>query len=191
MPGLPNILSFFRIAAIPFLVYYLSTDGPSHALIALCIFFVASLTDYLDGYVARKHGETTILGTFLDPLADKLLVMAVLITLVGGVSGSRLPAWMVVLIVGREMAVTGLRSVAAGEGLILPADRLGKLKTLLQLLALHALILGDHFDFFNFHPLGIYVLWLALVLGLWSGLSYYRKVAGHLRSAHLTRRPRE
>ncbi len=187
MPGLPNILSFVRIAAIPFLVYYLSTDGPSHAPIALCIFFIASLTDYLDGYFARKQGETTILGTFLDPLADKLLVMAVLITLAGGDSASPLPAWMVVLIVGREMAVTGLRGVAASEGLILPADRLGKLKTLLQLLALHALILGDHFYFFNFRPLGLYVLWLALVLGLWSGASYYLKVAGHLRSAHLTR----
>ena len=180
MPGLPNLLSLLRIALIPFLVYCLSDASPTSSLVAAGIFFVASLTDYFDGYLARRQGHTTILGTFLDPLADKLLIMAALIMLVASDRIPHVPAWMVVVILGREIAVTGLRSVAAGEGLVLPADQLGKYKTLFQVAALHGLIIHYQYSFVDFHIAGIYFLWIALVLGLWSGIAYHVTVARHL-----------
>ena len=184
MPGLPNLLSLLRIALIPFLVYCLSDTDQVSSLMAAGIFFVASLTDYFDGYLARKQGHTTILGTFLDPLADKLLVMAALIMLATGNRFPRVPAWMVVVILGREIAVTGLRSVAAGEGLVLPADQLGKYKTLFQVAALHGLIIHYQYGFIDFHIAGMYFLWIALALGLWSGLNYHITVARQLLGKH-------
>ncbi len=177
MLGLPNLLSLLRIALIPFLVYCLADTGPVSSLLAAGIFFIASLTDYFDGYLARRQGRTTILGTFLDPLADKLVVMAALIMLTAGDRFPRVPAWMVVIIIGREIAVTGLRSVAAGEGLVLPAEQLGKYKTVFQMCALHGLLIHYPYGLIDFHLAGMYFLWIALVLGVWSGIDYHAKVA--------------
>lgn len=184
MSDIPNLLSLLRIALIPFLVYCLADTGPASSLMAAGIFFVACLTDYFDGYLARKHGYTTTLGTFLDPLADKLLVMAALIMLAASDRLPRLPAWMVVVILGREMAVTGLRSVAAGEGLVVSADQLGKYKTLFQMCALHGLIIHYQYGSIDFHLLGMYFLWIALVVGVWSGLDYHVTVARHVLGKH-------
>ena len=186
MSALPNLLSLLRIALIPFLVYCLADTDPVSSLMAAGIFFIACLTDYFDGYLARKHGYTTLLGTFLDPLADKLLVMAALIMLAASDRFPRLPVWMVVVILGREMAVTGLRSIAAGEGLLVPADQLGKYKTLFQMCALHGLIIHYQYGFIDFHLVGMYFLWIALVVGVWSGLAYHVTVARHILSKYRT-----
>ncbi len=180
MLGLPNLLSLLRIALIPFLVYCLADTGPVSSLLAAGIFFIASLTDYFDGYLARRQGHLTMLGTFLDPLADKLIVMAALVMLAAGDRFPRVPAWMVIIIIGREIAVTGLRSMAAGEGLMLPAEPLGKYKTVFQMGALHGLLIHYPYGLINFHLAGMYFLWIALVLGVWSGIDYHTKVARYL-----------
>lgn len=181
---LPNQLSLFRIALIPLLVYFLSDPGPVSSALAAFTFFIASLTDFLDGYLARLYGHTTTLGKLLDPLADKLLVAAALIMLVAANRGPRVPAWMVVVIIGREFAVTGLRSIASGEGIILAAEELGKYKMLFQIFALHGLIIHYPYFLIDFHVLGMYFLWIALVLGLWSGVEYYVKVIRRLMTHH-------
>ncbi len=180
MLGLPNLLSLLRIALIPFLVYCLADTGPVSSLLAAGIFFIASLTDYFDGYLARRQGHLTILGAFLDPLADKLIVMAALVMLAAGDRFPRVPAWMVIIIIGREIAVTGLRSMAAGEGLVLPAESLGKYKTLFQMFALHGLLIHYQYGWIDFHLAGMYFLWIALALGVWSGIDYHTKVARYL-----------
>lgn len=181
---LPNQLSLFRIALIPLLVYFLSDPGPVSSALAAFTFFIASLTDFLDGYLARLYGHTTTLGKLLDPLADKLLVAAALIMLVAANRMPRVPAWMVVVIIGREFAVTGLRSIASGEGMILAAEELGKYKMLFQIFALHGLIIHYPHFLIDFHVLGMYFLWIALVLGLWSGIEYYVKVIRRLMTQH-------
>jgi CDP-diacylglycerol--glycerol-3-phosphate 3-phosphatidyltransferase len=175
--ALPNILSLLRIALIPFLVYCLTDTGKLSSALAALLFFVACLTDFFDGYLARRHGHTTMLGQFLDPLADKLLVTSVLIMLVAADRFPRVPAWMVVVIIGRELAVTGLRAIASGEGVILPAEELGKYKMICQVFALHGLLIHYTYMFVDFHVAGMYFLWISLVLGLWSGIDYHIKVA--------------
>ena len=124
MATLPNLLSLFRIALIPILVYFLTDPSKQSSLLAAATFFIASLTDYFDGYLARRQGSTTTLGKFLDPLADKLLVAAALIMLAAIDRTPRVPATLVVLLVAREFAVTGLRAIASGEGIILAAEEL-------------------------------------------------------------------
>jgi CDP-diacylglycerol---glycerol-3-phosphate 3-phosphatidyltransferase len=176
VPTLPNLLSLVRIALIPLLVYFLTDTGPLFSALAALTFFIASLTDFFDGYLARLHGHTTTLGKFLDPLADKLIVAAALIMLAAIDRLPRVPAWMVVVIVGRELAVTGLRGIASGEGVILPAEELGKYKMIFQMFALHGLLIHYSYAFVDFHLAGMYFLWISLVLGVWSGIDYHVKV---------------
>ncbi len=190
---LPNLLSLFRIALVPVLVYLLRDPGRLPGAIAAGLFILGSLSDYYDGYLARKHGIVTTLGKFLDPLADKLLVVSVLIMLVAmpcepdaaGHCVARVPAWIVVLIVGRELAVTGLRGIASSEGIMLGAEELGKYKTIFQIFALTGLLLHYRYLFVDFRVGGIYFLWIALALGLWSAVDYhvrvYREVRGRRR----------
>jgi len=187
---LPNLLSLLRIALIPFLVYFLTDTGPFFSVLAALTFFIASVTDFLDGYLARRHGHTTTLGKFLDPLADKLVVAAALIMLTAADREPRVPAWMVVAIIGREIAVTGLRGIAAGEGVILAAEELGKYKMLFQMFALHGLLIHYCYVFIDFHVLGMYFLWLALALGVWSGIDYHIKVLHQVRAKHAIPSPR-
>jgi CDP-diacylglycerol---glycerol-3-phosphate 3-phosphatidyltransferase len=125
--------------AIPFFVWLLDTPTPIRGFWACMVFTAAAITDVLDGYLARKLGVVSVLGKFLDPLADKLIVMAALIWLV---HMGRMPAWAVVLLLGREFSVTGLRSVAASEGVVISAGNEGKIKTALQMIGIVALILG-------------------------------------------------
>ena len=177
---LPNLLSLFRIALIPLLMYYLTDPGPSAGVWAFWIFFVASWTDYFDGYIARLQGRTSTLGKLLDPLADKLLMTAALIMLLSLDRFPRVPAWLVVLLIGRELAVTGLRGIAAGAGVIVEAEALGKYKTLCQIFAVHSLILHYTYWHINFHLTGMYFLWLSVVFSLWSGVDYHLKVIRQL-----------
>src|SRR5262249_35928267 len=131
--ALPNLLSLFRIAIVPVVVVLLEWTGPVPRAVAAALFIVACITDYFDGWVARRRRSTTVLGQFLDPLADKLLVAGVLIMLAGAPLEPRMPAWMAVVIVLREIAVTGLRGIASQSGLVVPAQELGKYKMIFQM----------------------------------------------------------
>jgi CDP-diacylglycerol--glycerol-3-phosphate 3-phosphatidyltransferase len=192
----PNLLTAFRIALVPVLVVLLRDSGPVAGAVAAVLFVLGSLSDYYDGYLARKHGIVTTLGKFLDPLADKLLVVSVLIMLVAmpcapdgaGVCVPRVPSWLVVLIVGRELAVTGLRSIASSEGITLGAEELGKYKTIFQIFALTGLLLHEHYLFVDFHLGGVYFLWIAVVMGLWSAVDYHVRVYRAVRARHAVAR---
>jgi len=167
-----NYLTLSRVVLIPLLMICLFFEGRTAAFIAALIFAVASITDWLDGYLARRNQTVSTLGKFLDPLADKLLVMTAMIMLI---PLGRIPAWIVVLILAREIAITGLRSVASSEGIVIAASNLGKYKTGLQIAAMIGLLL--HFDYYgiNFHLLGTLLLWVALGFTLWSGYDYIMK----------------
>lgn len=182
--NLPNKITLSRICLIPIFIFMLSipldlgawdigtTSLPITHFIATLIFLIASMTDWLDGYLARKYQLITNMGKFLDPLADKLLVSAAFILLVElGLA----PAWIVILIISREFAVTGLRLVAAGEGIVLAASNMGKLKTVSQILAI-ALLLLHNFPFSYIGiPIDLIVLYIALILTVWSGVEYFVK----------------
>ena len=170
--NLPNLITLFRIAAIPFVVFFLFFPGPLASFLAALSFSAASLTDLLDGYIARQQNSETPLGKLLDPLADKLLINSAFIMLI---PLGRVPAWMVVLIVGREVAVTGLRGIASLEGLAIAASRWGKAKMIFQSIALIGLMLHYEYLGINFHFLGMLILWVALVITIWSGVDYFIK----------------
>ncbi len=165
-----NNLTLARVAVVPLLMIMLSFPGRIMNLAAMLVFVFAALTDIFDGYIARRFNLVTTVGKFLDPLADKLLVATVLIMLAGqGV----VPAWVAVVIVCREIAITGLRAVAADMGVVIAADAFGKLKTVLQALALCPLIL--HFPWYGVDPVpfGTVLLYAALVLTIGSGVNYF------------------
>ncbi|MGH9163492.1 MAG: CDP-diacylglycerol--glycerol-3-phosphate 3-phosphatidyltransferase [Vicinamibacteraceae bacterium] len=174
--NLPNALSLARIFLVPLLVVVLLTKFEGRAIVGLpkeyvaaVIFLVASLTDWLDGYLARRRQQVTTLGQWLDPLADKLLITAALVSLV---QIGRAPAWMVAVIIGRELAVTGLRSVAQTRGQSMPASPLGKAKMTTQVVAILLLILGaDYLG--SLAILGSVALWTVLALAVWSAVDYY------------------
>lgn len=177
MARLPNLITLFRIALIPLLVWLLRVPSPGGAWLAAATFFLACLSDFFDGYLARRHGIITRLGKFLDPLADKLIVMAALVMLASIDRLPRVPGWMVVVVVGRELAVTGLRAIASTENIVLGAEELGKYKMIFQMFAVQGLLL--HYPFFgvDFHAGGIYFLWISMVISVWSGIDYHVKVA--------------
>ena len=170
MLNLPNILTLSRIAFIPILFILLFFPGKTSSLFAALCFALASLTDFLDGFFARRRNSITRLGKVLDPLADKLLITACLIMLIPlhGVA-----AWVVAIIVSREVAITGLRGIAAIEGLVIPAETLGKKKTAFQVVAIFFLLL--HYEYFhiNFQKIGNVLLFFAMLLGVLSGLVYF------------------
>jgi CDP-diacylglycerol--glycerol-3-phosphate 3-phosphatidyltransferase len=139
---------------------------------AALIFSLASLTDLLDGYIARQQKTETPIGKLLDPMADKLLITSAMIMLI---SLERIPAWIVVLIVGREIAITGLRGIASVQGIVIAASKWGKAKTVLQSIALIGLLLHYEYLGIDFHLLGMILLVIALLITLWSGLDYFLK----------------
>ncbi len=167
----PNLLTGMRVAAVPVVVFLLLFPGRLASSLAAVSFVLAGATDFLDGFLARRYRSVSRFGKFLDPLADKLLVSAALIMLI---PLGRVPAWIAFLIVGRELAVTGLRGLAASEGIILAPDRWGKTKTLLQMAALTCLILHYPFLSINVQQLGTVLLWLALIITLVSGVWYFQ-----------------
>ena len=170
--NLPNTLSGIRLACIPILFILLNFQGRWTSFFAALVFGLASITDILDGYFARKYGTITVLGKFLDPLADKLLISITMIMLI---PLDRIPVWIVIVIIAREMAVTGLRGIAVSEGIVIQAGTLGKYKTIFQSTALAGLCL--HYSYFDvdFHVVGMVFLWGALFLTLWSGWEYFRQ----------------
>ena len=178
--NLPNALTATRIFLVPLLVVVLLTNfegrlifGVRKELIGAAIFGLASITDWLDGYLARRRKQVTPLGQFMDPLADKLLITAALVSLV---QMDLAQSWMVVVILGREIAVTVLRSVAQSRGVSIPASPLGKFKMASEVTAVLLLILGE--DVPVFAALGTVALWVALVTALASAWDYYRRYNG-------------
>ena len=175
--NLPNALTIGRIFLIPLLVVVLLTKfegrlifGVRKELVGAAIFGIASLTDVLDGYLARRRKQITTLGQLMDPLADKLLITAALVSLV---SMELAPAWMVAVILGREFLVTVLRSLAHARGVVIAASPLGKLKMVSQVVAILLLILGDQER--QLFLLGTVALWVAVMTALVSGFDYYRR----------------
>jgi len=180
--NLPNLLTLARVAAVPLIVIIMLSDTRDAGFWAAAIFGAAAVTDFIDGWLARKWGVVTVLGKFLDPLADKLIVMAALIMLI---PSGRIPAWAVFLVLAREIIVTGLRSIASSEGIVIDASDLGKYKTIYQMVAIPGLLLHyDYYWFFgvrsdllhvNMHNFGMFFFVIALALTLWSGFDYLYK----------------
>jgi CDP-diacylglycerol--glycerol-3-phosphate 3-phosphatidyltransferase len=168
--NLPNALTLLRIFLVPFLVVVLLTKFDGRETVGLLIFLTAVTTDFLDGWLARTRGEITTLGTLLDPIADKLLISAAFISLVElGLA----PAWMVVVVIGREFAVSGLRSIAAERGIVIPASGWGKAKMFTQIAAVSLLILALRHDVF--YVPGLVVLWAVVIVALISGIEYFAR----------------
>lgn len=173
---LPNMLTCFRILLVPILVVVLLTKFEGKELVGLGLFLLAALTDFLDGYLARRWGRVTRLGMLLDPAADKILTSAAFISMV---EMDLAPAWMVVAIVGREFAVSTLRSVAASENLVIAAAWSGKVKTTTQIIAIALLIVQERLT--PFEELGGIALWVALLATIYSGLEYGWRYASLVR----------
>jgi CDP-diacylglycerol--glycerol-3-phosphate 3-phosphatidyltransferase len=184
--NLPNSLSLTRIFLVPLLVVVLLTEFEGRLILGIpkeyvgaAIFALASVTDWLDGYLARRRKQVTAFGQVLDPLADKLLISAALISLVQlGLA----EAWMVAIIIGREFAVTWLRSLTYTRGVAMPASQLGKIKMAAQVVAILALILGEQIALFSY--VGRAALWVVLVAALVSAADYFRRF-GRPRTAEV------
>jgi CDP-diacylglycerol--glycerol-3-phosphate 3-phosphatidyltransferase len=178
---IPNILTFCRIIVTPVLfILLLHSPGRLMSFCVALIFVLASITDFLDGYLARRMNQVTSLGKFLDPLADKLLVGIALIMMI---PLDRVPPWIVAVIVGREILVISLRVVAARENIIIEVSRMAKNKTAFQLVAVVGLLIhyeyrlswgGLHFSA-DFHMIGLIVLYIALFITTWTGAVYFLK----------------
>lgn len=172
--NLPNKLTLGRIFLVPFIIVFLVVGEKVPNYTAGVIFLAAVLTDWLDGRIARTTKQVTTLGKLLDPIADKLLISTALIALV---QIGRAPAWMVVLVVGRELAITGLRTVAASQSIIIHASDFGKYKMLAEVAAVTFLILDwpPQWDFMGTQSLGFLCLWAAIALSIASGIDYFLK----------------
>ncbi|HZI65512.1 MAG TPA: CDP-diacylglycerol--glycerol-3-phosphate 3-phosphatidyltransferase [Thermoanaerobaculia bacterium] len=166
--NLPNALTLLRIFLVPFLVVVLLTKFEGREIVGLLIFLIATATDFFDGWLARRRGEITTLGTLLDPIADKLLISGAFVSLVElGLA----PAWMVVVILGREFAVSGLRAIASSRGIVISASGLGKAKMLTQVAAASLLILATRYP--DFVLPGKVALWVVVAVALVSGVQYF------------------
>ena len=170
--NLPNSLTLFRIFLVPFLVVVLLTKFSGREYAGLAIFLVAAVTDFFDGFIARRRNQITRLGVLLDPIADKLLMSAAFISLV---ELQYAKAWMVVIIIGREFAVSGLRAIAAQQGVTIAASPLGKSKMVSEVIAVSLLILGHELGKFLF--IGNIALWVVMLFALVSGVDYFVKFA--------------
>ncbi len=169
--NLPNSLTVARIVAIPVVVVLMLFPGPKMCHLAMWVFVIACITDAVDGFLARRMGLTSTLGAFLDPLADKLLVTAAMVMLI---PLDRIPAWMVVVLLSREITITALRGIAANEGIVIAAGKLGKYKTAFQDTALGFLIYHHEWNGVDPHSVGIVLMWFALGYSLISGWGYLK-----------------
>ena len=178
--NLPNLLTYIRVAAIPLVMLLIWRGEPESCVIAAWVYSFATITDFFDGWLARRLGLVTVLGKFLDPLADKLMVMAMLVMMV---SLNRVPGWLVVIILAREMTINGLRAIASSEGLVIPAGWFGKYKTALQLIAIMCLLVhypytlwffGVYEERVDFNVVGIWVLGFSVIFSVISAVQYFR-----------------
>lgn len=170
MLNVPNLLSIFRILLVPPLVVVLLTKFEGKEFVGLGLFLLAAVMDFFDGWLARRRKQVTRLGTLLDPAADKILISAAFISLVE-LDPRLVPAWMVVVIIAREFAVTALRSFAAAESLVIPSGLSGKVKTAVQIISIALLIIYQQLgEFRHLAPLS---LWVALAVTVYSGIEYF------------------
>jgi len=192
--NLPNLLTMGRVVMIPLFLWLLDRGDPRSCYWAAIVFTLASLTDALDGYLARKLGVVSVLGKLLDPLADKLIVMAGLVWMV---PMGRIPAWVVVLLLSREISVTGLRSVAASEGVVISAGDEGKTKTALQMIGIIAMVIGYPYRLSyvgidlgvcDLIVVGRALIYLSLVFSLASAAQYLRLFAAAVDAKDARRR---
>ena len=211
--NLPNSITLSRIASVPLLIWALSPKFPTHGfpgeqeILASIIFILASITDGVDGYLARRRGQITTLGILLDPLADKLMVATGVILLVQ-YNPRVMPPWIAVLVIGREFLVSGLRSIASAEGFTIEASELGKLKTVTQIVAVVAAILNHRWDYWNFwgFPVGVHLIavtavyWMTIVsiisavdyfVGFWNKVDRVSDKRRKRRSSILSRKKPE
>ena len=173
MFNLPNTITLLRISVVPFLFILLLSPGEFWSLILAILFVIASITDFFDGYIARKYQMITTMGKFLDPIADKIMVNTAMILMI---PIGRIPAWIVAITIIRDLMVDVIRSIASSEGIYIQASTLGKQKTLAQIIAVTALII--HYSIFgiNAHAVGMVILYIALVLTIFSGFDYFIKL---------------
>jgi CDP-diacylglycerol--glycerol-3-phosphate 3-phosphatidyltransferase len=166
----PNFLTMCRVAAVPGIILLMLCPNRLSAFVAAILFSAAAITDYFDGFFARSRGLTSEFGKMMDPLADKLLVSSAFIMIV---SHGWIPGWVICIIIGREIAITGLRSVMVDNNEDISASNLGKYKTGFQIAAVIPLLI--HYPYFgiNFHGIGMFFLWGALIYTVWSGLDYW------------------
>lgn len=194
---LPNVITLIRIAFIPLILICIDNYSPKLSTLAATLFTVAAASDALDGYLARRMGLITVVGKFLDPLADKLIVLSTLVMLV---AKGRAPAWLVIVLTARELAVTGLRAIASQEGFVISAGSGGKAKAALQMVGIGFLLVHFSYDllFFgyplDFHQVGTILLYVSLILSVLSAFDYFRffvqaaqKQAGALAAQGITR----
>jgi CDP-diacylglycerol--glycerol-3-phosphate 3-phosphatidyltransferase len=169
----PNCITLLRISVIPVLFLILLSPGRILSLVIAVLFIFAALTDLLDGYIARRYGIVTSIGKFLDPVADKIIVNTAMVLMI---PIGHVPAWIVAVIIMRDVAVDGIRNIASSEGIVISASKLGKQKTLSQIIAVSALII--HYPLFgiNAHLVGTFILYFALILTIWSGADYFIKL---------------
>jgi len=175
--NLPNLVTMGRVVLVPFVLFFMDNYSPVRSFIASLLYLGAAVGDALDGYLARSRGEVSMLGKFLDPLADKLIVTAVLVFMV---ALGRVPAWVVVVLLARDLAINGLRSVASAQGLVIAASDGGKVKTALQLVATMMMLI--HFRYpvlgtsvmIDYHATGLWLLYISMAMSLFSGGEYLR-----------------
>ena len=175
--NLPNLVTMGRVVLVPFVLIFIDNFSPVRSFIASLLYLGAAVGDALDGYLARSRNEVSMLGKFLDPLADKLIVTAVLVFMV---ALGRVPAWVVVVLLARDLAINGLRSVASAQGLVIAASDGGKVKTALQLVATMMLLI--HFRYpvlgtsimIDYHSTGLWLLYISMAMSLFSGAQYLR-----------------
>ncbi len=179
----PNLVTMGRVLFVPIVLYFIDNFSPMRSFIAGALYLMAAGGDGLDGYLARSRGQVSVLGKFLDPLADKLMVTAVLVFMV---QLGRVPAWVVVVLIARDLAITGLRSIASAEGLVIAASDGGKVKTALQLVGISMLlvhfthpVLGFGFPM-DYHRAGLVILYISLAMSLLSGAQYIASFASVL-----------
>jgi CDP-diacylglycerol--glycerol-3-phosphate 3-phosphatidyltransferase len=171
--NIPNLLSLSRILSVPVFILLMLEPNPVRALAAGIVFSLASATDWLDGYLARKWGQVTKVGKLLDPIADKILIMSALVILVE-IRPDVVHSWIAIVIIGREFAVTGLRAIAASEGIIIPAETVGKYKVGAQITAVLSLLLDYYLTREWLRDVGSLALWVAMILSVYSAVQYFR-----------------
>lgn len=183
MTTIPNILTYIRMLMLPLILLVLDRDNRWSSFLAGCFFSFACFTDFFDGYFARKFNQVTVLGKLLDPLADKLIVSATLIVMI---PMGRVPSWLVIVLIAREFAITGLRGIASSEGMVIAAAPLGKYKTAFQMVALFCLLIHypypmNYFGLFtwevNYHRVGLVLLYVSLFFSIASAMDYFWKFA--------------
>ncbi|GMT43067.1 MAG: CDP-diacylglycerol--glycerol-3-phosphate 3-phosphatidyltransferase [bacterium] len=167
--NLPNRITIFRIFIVPLIIAFLIKPSPFFCFIAAILFGIAAATDWLDGHIARTTGQVTRLGKLLDPIADKILIVAALIPLVGL---ARVPAWLATALIARDLAVSGVRSMAAAEGVVIPAGKMGKYKTGFEIAAIEFLLLNWDLEFVEFQTAGTICLLIAMTLSIISAVDY-------------------